>query len=223
MTIKLSVTYKDTEKFVWIKFESSLDDETIEIYEPEKQEQVYDESKYWTTIAANISDEAEEEFNIDEYMEQLKNELIESGDISEENNYIDDQKRIERNLREGITSFVEDKGAEDIKEKKEKTSAEIASQYRGPTRIYYDLENRFHRKLPLPIYLCEGDGKVVVDIAVNRKGSVLKSSINNNETAIVNECLYKAAIKAASQSRFNISYSAPEIQKGRITYHFKAQ
>jgi len=223
MIMKLSVSYRDTGKYVWIEFESPREEKALQILDQKEKVQGYDEEDYWTTIAANLSNEPEEEFNIEEYMDQLKEELIESGDIIKENNYIDDRKQIKKALEAGITSFIEDKRTEEIKNKTEKTSAEIAAQYRGPTRIYYELASRVHKNLPLPIYLCEGAGKVVVDIEVNRKGIVVTSAINESETAIYNECLYQAAIKAASLSVFNTDYLAPNRQAGKITYHFAAQ
>ena len=223
MLMKLSVSYRDTGKYVWIEFESQREEKALQILEQKEEVQGYDEEEYWTTIAANLSNEPEEEFDIEEYMDQLKEELIESGDIIKENNYIDDRKQIKKTLEAGITSYIEDKRTEEIKNKIEKTSAEIAAQYRGPTRIFYELAGRVHKNLPLPIYLCEGAGKVVVDIEVDRKGLVVTSAINESETAIVNECLYEAAKKAASLSIFNTDYSAPNRQSGKITYHFAAQ
>ena len=223
MMMKLSISYRDTTEYVWIEFESQREEKALQILEQKKEVQGYDEEDYWTTIAANLSNEPEEEFDIEEYMDQLKEELIESGDIIKENNYIDDRKQIKKALEAGITSFIEDKRTEEIKNKTEKTSAEIAAQYRGPTRIFYELAGRVHKNLPLPIYLCEGAGKVVVDIIVDRKGLVVSSAINESETAIVNECLYQAAKKAASLSVFNTDYLAPNRQPGKITYHFAAQ
>ena len=223
MMMKLSISYRDTTEYVLIEFESQHKEKALQILEQKKEVQSYDEEDYWTTIAANLSNEPEEEFNIEEYMDQLKEELIESGDIMKENNYIDDRKQIKKVLEAGITSFIEDKITKEIKNKTEKTSAEIAAQYRGPTRIFYKLAGRVHKNLPLPIYLCEGAGKVVVDIIVDRKGLVVSSAINESETAIVNECLYQAAKKAASLSVFNTDYLAPNRQPGKITYHFAAQ
>ena len=223
MIMKLSVSYRDTGKFVWIEFESPREEKVLQLQEQIEEVQGYDEEDYWTTIAANLANEPEEDFDIEEFMDQIKEELIESGDIKNENNYIDDRRQINKVLQAGITSFIEDKRTEEIKNEVEKTSAEIAAQYRGPTRIYYELADRVHKNLPLPIYLCEGGGKVVVDIEVDRKGLVISSTINESETVIVNECLYQAAKNAASLSTFNTDYSAPNKQSGKITYHFAAQ
>jgi hypothetical protein len=221
--MKLSVSYRDTGKYVWIEFESSREEKALQVLEQKREVQAYDEEEYWTTIAANLSDEPEEEFDIEKYMDQLKEELIESGDIMKEDNYIDDRKQVREALQKGITTLIEDKRTEEIKNKVEKTSAEIAAQYRGPTRIFYELAGRVHKNLPLPIYLCEGAGKVVVDIEVDRKGIVVASVINESETVIFDECLYQAAKKAASLSVFNTDYLAPNKQSGKITYNFAAQ
>ncbi len=221
--MKLSVSYRDTGKYVWIEFESPREEKTLQIQEQKIEVQGYDEEEYWTTIAANLLNEPEEEFDIEKYMDQLKEELIESGDIMKEDNYIDDRKQMKEVLQAGITSFIEDKRIEELKNEAEKTSAEIAAQYRGPTRIYYELAGRVHKRLPLPIYLCEGAGKIVVDIEVDRKGLVVTTAINERETAIVNECLYQAAINAASLSIFSTDYLTPNRQSGKITYHFAAQ
>ncbi|MCK4699575.1 MAG: hypothetical protein KAT38_04560, partial [Bacteroidales bacterium] len=154
--MKLSVSYRDTGKYVWIEFESSREEKALQVLEQKREVQAFDEEEYWTTIAANLSDEPEEEFDIEKYMDQLKEELIESGDIMKEDNYIDDRKQVREALQKGITTLIEDKRTEGIKNKVEKTSAEIAAQYRGPTRIFYELAGRVHKNLPLPIYLCEG-------------------------------------------------------------------
>ncbi|MCH7657670.1 MAG: hypothetical protein IIB05_05065 [Bacteroidetes bacterium] len=223
MLIKLSVSFKDTEKYVWIEFESPREKEILQIEKHIEKVQGYDEEEYWSTIAANMSAEPDEEFDIEKYIDQIKEELIESGDIMEKENYIDEMKRRKEALQAGITSFINDKRTEELQQEVEKTSAEIAARYRGPTRIYYELPGRVQKKLPLPIYLCEGGGKVVVDIEVDRKGLVIIATINKSETAIINECLHQAAEKAASRSRFNTDYSAPNKQSGKITYHFAAQ
>ena len=38
--------------------------------------------------------------------------------------------------------------------------------YSGESNIHYFLEDRYHRRLPIPVYLAQGGGLVVVDIVV---------------------------------------------------------
>ena len=45
---------------------------------------------------------------------------------------------------------------------KEESEPEI---YQGPTNIYYSLENRYEVRLPIPVYKCEGEGIVEVQVA----------------------------------------------------------
>ncbi len=59
MMMKLSVSYRDTGKYVWIEFESQHEEKALQILEQKEKVQGYDEEDYWTTIAANLSNEPE--------------------------------------------------------------------------------------------------------------------------------------------------------------------
>ncbi|MFW6224917.1 MAG: hypothetical protein ACOC4B_01470 [Bacteroidota bacterium] len=108
------------------------------------------------------------------------------------------------------------------KKQKEKTQAEN-EEYKGPASVYYDLGDRDARKLPIPVYLCENKGKVVVNIKVDQKGYVVGTSINESQTEVYDQCLYENALRNASVSRFSTDYNAPYRQKGTITYIFYKQ
>lgn len=95
--------------------------------------------------------------------------------------------------------------------------------YRGNTTVSYSLKGRSHIYVPIPVYQCEGSGKVVMDIAVNPKGYVLSASINKAESQITEQCLIDAAIRYAQVTRFTEKAGAPAQQKGSITYIFVAQ
>jgi hypothetical protein len=77
--------------------------------------------------------------------------------------------------------------------------------------------------MPSPVYQCQGSGKVVLEILVNRNGYVLSAQINKSESQITEECLMEVATRTALTSRFNEKADAPEKQQGRITYIFIAQ
>ena len=96
------------------------------------------------------------------------------------------------------------------------------SVYTGESNIVYYLENRYHRSLPIPVYLTRRGGKVIVDIIVNRQGIVLSAEPQKNP-AIRDEDLYNYAKAAASRSIFNVAQDAPERQHGTIHYTFIAQ
>jgi TonB family protein len=65
------------------------------------------------------------------------------------------------------------------------------------------------------------EGKVVLDIYVNRKGEVIKAVVNVLETNTSSSYLYELAIKAAKTARFNVKDNAAPSQKGKMTFNFK--
>ena len=94
--------------------------------------------------------------------------------------------------------------------------------YAGESNIVYYLENRYHVSLPIPVYLAQGGGKVIVDIEVNRGGKVVSATPRSNP-AVRDDKIFVYATTAASRTLFNRDESAPEIQKGTIHYTFVAQ
>lgn len=94
--------------------------------------------------------------------------------------------------------------------------------YKGPTNIYYSLENRRVLHLAVPVYKCEGSGKVKVEIRVNQRGYVNSVKVVSGD-ASDNQCLAIAARNAALITRFNPNVFAPFRQTGNITYNFIAQ
>jgi hypothetical protein len=95
--------------------------------------------------------------------------------------------------------------------------------YKGPTTISYFLEGRKEVYIPIPVYQCQGSGTVVMDIVVNQNGYVISASINKPLSQIKEECLVEAANRFALTTRFNAKSTAPEKQRGKITYIFLAQ
>jgi hypothetical protein len=77
--------------------------------------------------------------------------------------------------------------------------------------------------LPLPIYKCEGSGRVVLSIEVDQNGVVQKAQIAERESTASDPCLIETAINTALLSRFNPDASSPRIQIGMLTYQFVAQ
>jgi len=94
--------------------------------------------------------------------------------------------------------------------------------YSGESNIHYFLENRYHLRLPIPVYLAQGGGLVVVDIVVNRQGKVIRADVRNSET-LKDPMLAVYARQAAQRTVFNADESAPTQQRGTISYTFVAQ
>jgi len=84
--------------------------------------------------------------------------------------------------------------------------------------IRFSLANRKKVHIPIPVYLCETDGKIVVNITVNFRGNVIDAYVNTSSTSN-NECLIEHAIDYAKQSQFSADASK-ETQIGSITFYF---
>jgi hypothetical protein len=172
-------------------------------------------------IARNLANKPDEKINPADYIDLVKEELIKSGKLSVDN-YIDEQKKLNETNVEDRLAFERDTSKNNKSEKPDKAQ-EMAANYKGPTRIYYDLAGRNHMYLPVPIYKCEGSGKVVMLIEVNQKGIVEKAMVVEAESTTSDPCLIETAVKTALISRFNSDINSPKIQTGTLSYLFVAQ
>ena len=184
-------------------------------------EKVLKGDKEMLNIARNLSSKPAEKINASDYIDKVKDELIKSGKLGVDN-YIDEQKKLNESKGDENIMVKKDTISEKVKAKP-KASQEMAANYKGPTRIYYDLIGRNHLYLPIPIYKCEGSGKVVLSIEVDQNGVVEKAQIAERESTATDPCLVETAINTALLSRFNPDASSPRIQLGMLTYEFVAQ
>ena len=171
-------------------------------------------------IARNLSNRAVEKIDPADYIDKVKEELIKSGKLGVDN-YIDEQKKLVEMADEKLP--FENVIVENDEKVKPKESQELAANYKGPTRIYYDLSGRTHTHLPIPIYKCQGSGKVVLSIEVNQTGAVENVLIIARESTTSDPCLVETAVTTALISRFNSDVNSPKTQKGTLSYHFVAQ
>jgi len=93
--------------------------------------------------------------------------------------------------------------------------------YTGDSNIEYYLENRYHVRMPKPVYLAHKGGKVEVQIFVDRNGIVTEAQ--PVLTTGISDLLLSYAKTAALQTRFNPDNQAPQKQQGKIIYRFIAQ
>lgn len=94
--------------------------------------------------------------------------------------------------------------------------------YSGKSNIHYNLDDRFHIRLPIPVYLAKSGGLITIDILVDRSGKVIKAEARSSN-GISDPMLPIYATQAAERTLFNSSKKAPAVQKGTITYQFVAQ
>jgi colicin import membrane protein len=91
----------------------------------------------------------------------------------------------------------------------------------GNQGISYDLGGRGFQSLPKPNYEYQGEGRVVVDVSVDRSGKVIQAVPGTKGSTTLDDYLLKVAKEAALKARFDPKPDAPEVQKGTITYNFK--
>ncbi len=90
----------------------------------------------------------------------------------------------------------------------------------GDQGISYNLEGRGFQKLPSPKYDYQGEGRVVVDVSVDRSGKVIQAVAGTKGSTTLDEYLLRVAKDAAMQAQFEAKPDAPLFQKGTITYNF---
>jgi len=160
------------------------------------------------SIAANISQNLEEEISTDRYERQVMDEL-----------------GIESLNPDPIEASDEDNPvSEDIlKNEEEIKPPEISNIIRAEnTTVSYDLIGRWHRNLYIPAYKCQGGGTVVIRIEVDRSGRVIWFSVVP-EVSTSDPCLLAEASQSAMSALFNSDANAAERQRGTITYIFLPQ
>lgn len=93
----------------------------------------------------------------------------------------------------------------------------------GGSSIGFNLDGRDMISLQKPEFNVYTEGIIVVEITVDRKGSVINATPGIRGSTLVDNTLYAAVKKAALESRFNPKSDAPDQQIGTITYHFKLE
>ena len=99
-----------------------------------------------------------------------------------------------------------------------KTKKTTGQSNNKKSTISYSLVNRTDVYLPIPIYLCEDGGKIVINITVDAQGNVIDAYVNSSSTSS-NECLQESALMYAKQAKFNAS-PGKKPQIGSITFNF---
>lgn len=87
----------------------------------------------------------------------------------------------------------------------------------------FSLKGRNPESIPKPEYKYQSEGKVVVEITVDKLGNVTDARPGVQGSTTLDKNLYEAAKKAALLARFDRKPDAPAYQKGTITYYFKLQ
>lgn len=138
----------------------------------------------------------------------------------------DEADRVQRDMRDNASDYELGLAAADAaaRRNEEKGGEKKTTRVMGNVSVSYSLMDpiRHARKLPVPAYMCEGGGEVVVNITVNPSGEVIAASIDDSFSE-PNSCLRSAALSKARASLFNADSSAPAKQEGTISYLFVPQ
>ena len=86
--------------------------------------------------------------------------------------------------------------------------------------VGYSLGNRKALSKPAPKYTCNEEGKVVVEVSVDRNGRTINAVAGIKGTTNTARCLLDQARIAAMNTRWDASSDAPEKQVGKIVYNF---
>lgn len=168
--------------------------------------------KMLQSIAVNENAEKREQAKenvqkyIDEVMQELERENSSAGryKAKQDKNYKSDSLRNVHDKQEALLDSLK------------------STFYSGKSSVSYNVEGRFARLLPIPVFQCEFGGRVVVYVTVSRKGAVERAVVDDTRSD-TDDCLKEAAVSAALRSRFNEKPGAPALQTGTITYHFVKQ
>ena len=83
----------------------------------------------------------------------------------------------------------------------------------------YDLGGRGAKSISTPSKDFSEEGKIVIDIWVDKEGRVQRTEIGKG-TTVTNSAMRTSALQAAKNSIFNKDENAADLQKGTITYTF---
>lgn len=203
--IVLDFTYKEVEEDKVLLSPEEL--ARIELYE-----RFLEKSLRAGNQAVNISAQLEEQISTSNFVEQVIQELEEQRSEEE---------------RDKLKSMEERLSAREELDETESFKLQEDMNFQGPTRITYEFFsepfNRYTVYLPVPIYKCQGDGTVEVDIQVDRSGKVLSAKPIIVGSPADGQCLADAAVRYALLARFSKNPDAPPSHRGKITYSFVAQ
>ncbi len=213
LIIKISAERSLMDNMILVDFDEEMPEEPIETAAPdpefeERLTRYLEEPR--SNVPVNLARQIDQEISTEKYVEELEEDLNaeKPGDWQE----------MQERLRE-----LEEMDREELMMEGEDSTQAITDPYQGPTNIYYELENRYHLRLPVPVYRCPGAGLIEVKIAVDQRGRVLQAETEKPGDTANEICLAEAAVNAALKTWFNADYNAPVRQVGTITYHFIAQ
>ena len=90
----------------------------------------------------------------------------------------------------------------------------------GGSGFSFNLGGRRMVKKPVIKDVSQEEGKVVVDIIIDKYGKVVRATPGGRGSTTTSSVLYKIAKEAAMSTKFDVNTDAPEQQKGSIVFTF---
>lgn len=198
-------------------FESSQYEEIVEDI-PEEQ-QVPEEPEVEEEILSEDEDipalEEETEEKPEEIVEEVQEEVVEEKPVVNQRAMFQAPKVKKEPSSQGNTEDTGDQGKDNGLKGIDRYEGNGGSGG-GPS---YDLGGRGAKSISTPSRDFSEEGKVVVDIWVDKEGRVQRAEIGKG-TTIANSSMLNSAKTAALNSIFNKDDKATDLQKGTITYTF---
>lgn len=120
--------------------------------------------------------------------------------------------------REEALAKHKDEVREQIDAREQERLRRNAAAIREST-VSFHLPDRQAQFIPNPVYTCDAQGKIVLNIQVNNKGAVTEMTYNKKASTSFNGCLIDQALAYANDAIF--SSSSKLSQLGSITFNFQ--
>lgn len=166
------------------------------------------------------TEEVKKEVKPEPQEEKTEEKKEEERQVNEQALFPGRERNNEQSTSEGISEGEGNQGATTGSTESDNYSDLNSS---GGTGINYSLEGRNPESLPKPEYNYQIEGKVVVEITVDKYGNVTDANPGVKGSTTLEASLLAAAKKAALKAKFDRKPDAPAYQKGTITYYFRLQ
>ena len=179
-----------------------------------------------TTAASNV---AEEQITTQNHTETIN--VNASENTSQESETVVEEQSTSQNLSEALNAFNNNNSSSNANEGETGNPGDQGSLEGDPNSpnhngggvgngVTYSLAGRNMLSTPKIKDNSQEQGKVVVDIVVDKTGKVIKATPGGRGSTTTSPLLYKKALEAALKTKFNTKLDLVGDQKGQMTFVF---
>ena len=155
----------------------------------------------------------EEEDAVRKAIEQQQLKSVQDLTAQNENALSESRKKQEQELKEHNEEVRQQIEAREAERERRNALAKREST------VSYHLIERQAIYIPNPVYTCDAQGKIVLNITVNNKGGVTQMAFNKKASTSINGCLIDQALAYANEALFSSSQKSTQL--GSITFSFQ--